>query len=394
MGSPFSKSPNPLPGDGAATAPTTSSGGNSSNDVEIVTELSSYEAACLQDPELRSFDTTLQRRTSLVISTLAAGVDVHSLSFDTLREVTGCLLDMNQEVVKIILEYKKDIWKNAELFELVEEYFESSLQTLDFCTALERCLKKARDLQLIILIALKWFDGEEQSEEGEEANVGNGRRKYERTLEELRHFKAAGNPFTEEFFRAFQAVHRQQVSMLEKLQKKKKKFNKKLKSMKAWRKVSAVIFVSVFATALICSVVAAAVSAPAVVTALAASAAAAMGPIGKWAKSLWTEYLDALKGQQEVLTKMQVGTFVTVSDLESIRVLVDQLEVQIGSLLQNVDLALREEEAVKFVVVEIKKKVEMFMKSIEALGKQADRCSRDIRKARTVVLQRIVEHPN
>jgi len=50
---------------------------------------------------------------------------------------------------------------------------------------------------------------------------------------------------------------------------------------------------------------------------------------------------------------MQVRIYVTVSDLDSIRVLVDQLEVQITSLLQNVEFTLQEEEMVKFVIEEI-----------------------------------------
>lgn len=84
--------------------------------------------------------------------------------------------------MKVILECKQDIWKTPELFELVEEYFENSLQTLDFCTALEKCLKRARDSQLLILVALGMFD-EESGIEG---------KKYVKTLEELKKFKAAG----------------------------------------------------------------------------------------------------------------------------------------------------------------------------------------------------------
>jgi hypothetical protein len=118
-------------------------------------ELSAYEAACRSDPELRTFDTTLQRRTRRAISTLAVGVEVRSMSLDSLREVTGCLLDMNQEVVRTILDCKEDIWKSPELFDLVKDYLESSLQTLDFCTALEKCLKRARDSQLPLRIALQ-----------------------------------------------------------------------------------------------------------------------------------------------------------------------------------------------------------------------------------------------
>ena len=100
---------------------------NLNNNLQYTTELNFYEAAYKLDEDLRSFDTSLQVCTNHVINTLAVGVEVWALSFDSLKEVTECLLEMNQEVVKVILECKKDIWNNQELFELVEEYFENSL---------------------------------------------------------------------------------------------------------------------------------------------------------------------------------------------------------------------------------------------------------------------------
>ncbi|KAL6977753.1 hypothetical protein U1Q18_026540 [Sarracenia purpurea var. burkii] len=198
------------------------------NNLQYTTELDSYEAACRLDEDLQSFDTSLQARAKHVISKLAARVEVRALSFDSVKEVTECLMEMNQEVVKVILECKKDVWKNQELLELVEEYFEDSLQTLDFCTALERCLKRARDSQLLTLVALQRFEKED----------GIGGNKYLRTLEELKSFKAAGDPFTEEFIQIFQSVYRQQILMLDKLQLQKKKLDKKLKGIHAWMKVS------------------------------------------------------------------------------------------------------------------------------------------------------------
>ncbi|XP_048572193.1 UPF0496 protein 1 [Triticum urartu] len=353
-------------------------------------ELSSYEAACRHDPEVRTFDSTLQRRTSRAISTLAVGVEVRSMSLDSLREVTGCLLDMNQEVVKVILDCKKDIWKSPELFDLVEDYFESSLHTLDFCTALDKCLKRARDSQLLLHVALQRFDDEDDNDAAAAAPAA----RYARTLHELRQFKAAGDPFTDEFFEAFQAVYRQQLAMLEKLQQRKHRLDKKIKTIKAWRRVSSVIFASTFAAVLICSVVAAAIAAPPVAAALAAAAAIPIGSMGKWIDSLLKGYQDAVRGQKEVVSAMQVGTFIAIKDLDNIRVLINRVEMEIGSMIDCVDFAERDEEAVKFGVEEIKKKLETFMKSVEDLGEQADRCSRDIRRARTVVLQRIIRHPN
>ncbi|KAK2979376.1 hypothetical protein RJ640_025749 [Escallonia rubra] len=191
---------------------------------------------------------------------------------------------MNHEVVKVILECKKDIWKNQELFELVEEYFENSLQTLDFCVALEKCLKRARDSQLLILF---------EEEDGVEEN------RYTRTLEELRNFKAAGDPFTEDFFQIFQSVYMQHMLMLEKLQIRKSKLDKKLKSVHAWRKLSSVIFVATFAAVLICSVVAAAMAAPPIAAALAAASSVPRGSMGKWIDSLFKNYETAVRAQKE-----------------------------------------------------------------------------------------------
>ena len=144
---------------------------------QFTSDLSSYEAACMLDPDLQSFDATIHERTSRVINSLATGVEVRSLSFGSLREVTNSLLEMDQEVVKVILECKKDIWNNQDLFSLVEDYFENSLKTLDFCTALENCLKRTRDNQLIIQLAVAYF--EQEVEDGDDGE------KYMKRLPEL-----------------------------------------------------------------------------------------------------------------------------------------------------------------------------------------------------------------
>lgn len=361
------------------------SGANPINNLQYTAELNSYEAACKLDADLQSFDTTLQARTNNVITSLAAGVEVRALSFESLREVTECLLEMNQEVVKVILDCKKDVWKSKELFELVEEYFENSLKTMDFCSALEKCLKRARDSQLMIHVALQRFEEEGYGVEGKET--------YAKILEDLRMFRDIGDPFTEEFFRDFESVHRQQMLMLQRLQLKKNKLDKKMKSIHSWRKVSGIIFAATFAAVLICSVVAAAMAAPPVAAALAAATSIPLGSMGKWIDSLLKNYENVVKGQKEMINSMSVGTYVTIKDLDNIRVLISKLEIEIESLLKNFDFAMNE-EVVKVGVDEIKKKLVVFMTNVDELGAQADNCSRDISKARTVILQRIIKHPN
>ncbi|CAK8565190.1 unnamed protein product [Lathyrus sativus] len=312
----------------------------------------------------------------------SGGVEVRALSFDSLKQIIESLLEMNKEVVRVILECKKDICKCQELFDLVEEYFENSLQTLDFCTALEKCLKRARDNQLLILVAIQRFEEEFES----------GGKCYARTLQELKNFKATGDPFTEEFFKKFRSVYRREITMVEKLQGRKNKLDNKLKFIHSWKKVSSMVFVAALAAVLVCSVVAAAIAAPPVAAALASAAAVPIGSMGKWIDSLWGKYETGVKGQKEVIDSMQAVTHVAIKDLDSISELIDRLESEIESLLHNVDFAI-EEEAVKVAMEEIKKKVGVLLKNVEDLGVEADVCSQDIRRARTVVLQRIIKQP-
>lgn len=349
-------------------------------------DLNSYEAACVKDPNLQSFDANIKEHTNRVISSLANGVEVRSLSFDTLREVTDSLLEMNQEVVKVILDCKRDIWGNKELFSLVNDYFENSLQTLEFCNSLEKCLRRAREKQVMVKSVINHF--EEEVQHGLEGGT------CVKTLQELRNFKDAGDPFSEEFYLLLRSVHTQQASMLQKLQIRKRKLDKKLKSLKTWKRVSSAIFVAAFVSVLIFSVVAASIAAPPVVTALAAALAVPIGSVGKWCNSLFKGYEKALKRQRQVISSMEVGTYITLKELDNIRLLANKLEVQLEPLLQTADFALRNEDVIKLAIDEIKKNIETFSETLDTLSARADKCSRQIRRARSVVIQNIIKKPD
>ncbi|XP_028763962.1 UPF0496 protein At2g18630-like [Neltuma alba] len=352
---------------------------------QFAADLKSYETACVADPNLQSFDASIQERTNRVINSLANGVQVRSLSLDSLREVTDTLLENHEEVVRIFLACKNDIMKNEDLSSLVDEFFENSLLTLDFCNELHQCLRRARDNQVIIKSALNHF-----AVEGENGVEGA---RYVETLQQLKKFTDAGDPFTQEFYLLFESVYAKQVSMLEKLQARKRKLDKKLKSLKAWRRVANAIFLTAFVSVLIFSVVAAVVVAPPIVAALAGALTVPIGSVGKWCNSLFQGYEKAVKSQREVLSSMEFRTYITLQDLDSIRSLVNKLEIKIGSMLHNADFALKDEDAMELALDEIKKQMEHFSESIETLNEHADRCSREIRKARTVIIHKIIKPP-
>lgn len=352
-------------------------------------DLTSYKSACKEDPDLQSFDSSLHSRTNRVINSLASGAESRSLSFEALIEVSGCLLEMNQEVVKFIIESREDVWDNKDLTSLVNAYFDSSIKTLDFCNAVDHCVKRARIGQMIIQFAVKQFEMESSSPEP-------GASKYAKTLQELNKFKASGDPFDGDFFMLFESVYEQQVMLLETLHKQKRKLDKKLKNIKHWKKISNVVFVTAFVSVLIFSVVAAAIAAPPVVTAVAAALAVPLGSVGKWCSHLWKKYETAVRRQKDVVLSMKVGAHITMRDMENIRVHVDKLKIEMEAMMQRVDFAIEEGEeevAVRLSMQEISKRFDVFTERIEEVGENAAKFSKDITLARTIVLRHILSFP-
>ncbi|KAH7836216.1 hypothetical protein Vadar_033752 [Vaccinium darrowii] len=328
---------------------------------------------------------TLQLRTSQVVipsqAPTSGDIEAKALSFDSLKRFIQCLVEMNQKVVKVIQKCKRDIFKNRELSELVEEYFGYSLQTICFVTALKDGLERAKYGHSLILDALEQFDDEESELDGNP---------YVKTLQELKKFKAAGNPFSDGFIEIFQSVFTKQTSMLAKLQIRKKKLDKKLKTIKAWRKVSSIIFSATAVALSICSIVVAAIATPHIAATALALAAATNAPLGSWIDSVWNKYEDAVEGQKVVAESMEERTHIVIKDLDDIRVVVEGLEIQIESLLHNVDFVV-EEEAVKIGIEKIQKKMGVFMKNVEDLEVQADISIRDVQLARTEVLPWLIK---
>ncbi|KAL1204297.1 hypothetical protein V5N11_029495 [Cardamine amara subsp. amara] len=357
-------------------------------------DLSAYKSACKEDPDLQSFDSSLHQRTNRVINSLASGAETQSLSFDALIEVSGCLLDMNHDVVRFIIESREDALDNKDLSDLVNAYFDSSIKTLDFCNAIDNCVKRARIGQLHLQFAVKQFEIE-SSENNK--SVEPGTNKYAKTLEELKKFKASGDPFDGEFFTLFESVYEQQVLLLEIIHKQRSRLDKKLKNIKNWKKISNVVFVTAFVSVLIFSVVAAAVAAPPVVTALAAALAVPMGSVGKWCNYLWSKYETSVKRQKDIVLSMSFGARMTMKDMENIGAHIDKLKIEMESMMQKVDFALNEKEeevAVRLSMQEISKKFDVFTERIEEVGENAAKCSKDITRARTIVLRHILSFPS
>ncbi|KAJ6740165.1 UPF0496 PROTEIN 3-RELATED [Salix purpurea] len=225
---------------------------------------------------------------------------------------------------------------------------------MDFCTALGICLDRAKNSQLIIELAIKQFEEEVEMQDGAVEN------KFVKTLDGLQQFKAAGGPI----YTPSSSLFMNQCT---------------------WRRVSNVLFVSASVSVLIFSVLAAAVAAPPVVTALAGAITGPISSVGNWCNTLWDRYEKALEEERGTVRLIRDRTCVTIQDMENIRVLVTKLQGDFQSLLYTADKF----PDVKFVIGVIKRKMAVFMESIEDLAVHADKCNHDIMKARTAILNRI-----
>ncbi|KAL0925973.1 hypothetical protein M5K25_004353 [Dendrobium thyrsiflorum] len=286
------------------------------------------------------------------------------------KQAITFLLEKNKEVVRVILDCNKAVRKNPKLLLLVKDYFDKGLHNLDFCTALENCLKNAENSQLFLQRALLHSVDE-----------------VDPTLkDELKSFKESVDLFAKEFLDVFHSVQQQQLSMLETLLVEKKRIDKKLKSAQAWRKLFSIIFVSASAVLLISSIVSAIVGAPPIATAIFAACSAMSTRLD----SLWNNYREAINLEKMIISALKAGTSAGINEMDGIKAMVQD---QISCLRKDAELNFSAEGAVRSLIEENWKKMELFMKNIEDLVLQADQCRRDIERGKTAVYEKLVNTP-
>ncbi|KAF5463926.1 hypothetical protein F2P56_014049 [Juglans regia] len=319
--------------------------GSNSSKTHFKADMRAHEVAGELDVDLESGDVTVVVEPQLVSS-------------DSIKEIVKCLYEMDREMANFNLKCREDIWNNQEFFSLLKDYFQNSLRALDFCTALEDCLERTRDNLSIV----------------QSAN----------TLQELRQFRDAEDPFTNEFSQLLRSVSEQHELMLDKLKPWKTKLDKKLETVQPRSIVFIVIFVFSGLFVLALMVVPAGIKAPAWANPLASALAVPIFPV---CKSLWGRYQSALEGKKGVISSMRYGTLTAKKDLGNIEALIRKLRNETRSILDNVDLALGEEVEVTLVIDEIQKKLEMFMNTAQNLRDNGDRCSGNSVSRRKSVLR-------
>ncbi|XP_010502805.1 PREDICTED: UPF0496 protein At3g28270-like [Camelina sativa] len=149
-------------------------------------DMTAYESAWEDHPELKSFYSSLEQPTITVINSLTAGAETGFFSQHAVRmEVSKNLFEVRLDVKDFTLQSD-----NIALKSMVKSYFRNIEMIFEIFDNVMDRVEKAEMGQLFLLEAAAQFD-----KESEENDFGGKRKRYLNTLKELKYFKAMGDPF-------------------------------------------------------------------------------------------------------------------------------------------------------------------------------------------------------
>ncbi|XP_059670757.1 UPF0496 protein 1-like [Cornus florida] len=332
--------------------------------------LSSYNTAVKKEPDLQEFDAALRQSTSGLLSSFSLSDDgkVSPLTLKSFETLTSYYKFSHQHVVELFDKCKDDILKDDEFFDVVKEFFDSSVLVLELCIAMENCLIQFQKEKLKLSSAMEQFGQEHEK----------GEKIYHKTLKALHDFSKIGNPFNKDFSSLLESVCEKYLMMLENLVCKKKKLDKKLKDTKSWITFSNVIFGITFGSIFVCSFVVIACAAPPMVGALTGAFKDVFSPTGGWMDNLWKKYKDELEARS-MISPMKFDTEVVLFELGCIKTRVSQLSSAMESLVGD---AMKGDGEVAESIILIKDRIEVFSEEIGGLKEHILNCHHDISAGR------------
>ncbi|KAD3067618.1 hypothetical protein E3N88_35498 [Mikania micrantha] len=271
------------------------------------------------DVKVQGFDQTLQARADNVISNLDSDV-ISNLDSGLEDRAMSFFAEMYRNEKLALYKSKTSVVNNLKLANLVKDYQDINNQALGLSNSLRTCLKRLQETHHSILECVRHVH-------------------YEKTLVHLKSLKAAGDPFTQDFFKIFNFVYRRKIAFLEKLQRKKVKLCKKLDQTWFTKRVNSVL---------------------------------------KAYKNKETE------GHKEAIVFMQVVSYRGIRDMGKIQFLVNKLQMDVENFMRNAEFATKMKDAVKYVTDNMTEKLNSFLKNADALEDMSNVYTVDVQKAKTV----------
>ncbi|CAA0383975.1 unnamed protein product [Arabidopsis thaliana] len=362
-----------------------------------------YRAACGHHPDLKSFDSKIQQRTSNLIDSLTVEAKTGSVSPHAVhKEVIEHLVEVSKAVADVITDCGEEVWENGTLQSLVKDYFNSTMETLKIFETVTQCVHEAKRGQRYIKAAVAQF-----KKDSEEKDVGVKKKRYEKTLEELMKFKAMGNPFDDGLLKTqFELMNKQQESLFDRVTETKERIAKEIEEVQ--KRIS-----NVNTATIVSHVVFGAAAFGYAAGCIALMCIGVGAPLGAGMVTLlpvivvqWVgvnyvlnNSLEALQKQLKALNKVKPiperiteGMEADKEGMKSVPEQVDELKDQISSLLQTVDDAIGsegDEVDVKLDMESLEDDVKTLTTKITEVGETVAKYSKIIKEARLHVLEKI-----
>ncbi|GLJ39973.1 hypothetical protein SUGI_0817740 [Cryptomeria japonica] len=252
------------------------------------------------------------------------------------------------------MEIQRDctVTADKDIMEAVTDYFELSLRTQKLCTSLRQFVKKSRDDQIIIDRALVVIN---------EGQILLSEQECKEIMEELRIVRGEVICVEE-----FESVYNSHAEMQRKLGIVQTSVDKKIKGQKLMKGWS--------------------IAELSVVEKLSNVQCVEKGLQDVCEGNSW------LKSQLVLVEDMNLGTFVSCKDVETMRVLVDLLHCELGRTAKSIEFGERHGDSFSLLLCmqDLRNKQPQFLKHLEGFERQAYDCNANISKARAVVLQKLI----
>lgn len=291
----------------------------------------------------------------------------------------------SEQMVSIVFNAleSRGIMKNRRLNDLVRDFFSISCSMSSLCVSLEDCLKKAQDSQKNLCAAVRLF----KEGNGDEANREY---KYKRALEELEKFRNCENPFTL-FPNVLLQVQKQQEDLVNRLKLHNKKSKKKKAILLTLRILTGFIFTSLTLFLAICEILALFTGMVHMLQPLGLLSVAS-GLMGFALDSQCKFYCDELKRGKNLVSSLDNRLLCEQPELGEIKIVVEELENQLESLMRNSNFTLGGDENIVVLQIgfeELEISMVRFDGTLKELAQCVETCSKDLKKGRLIIQNKI-----
>ncbi|KAK9942425.1 hypothetical protein M0R45_008092 [Rubus argutus] len=316
-----------------------------------------YLEDCKNDPNLQIFDKNLEKRTKALIAKVK---NDGGLSLQVCDEIVTTMSDVAEGTANAVVNYKSQMigMKDDSYHGVLKEYLGSSLEILNFCTAMEKFVDEARETHSFLEGKISFIEGkiqncsmslaESRNEVMEISNILKNKDRSAQILREMVH-----------------SLLQKQENLLQNVSR----LLTKQKSVEFWKKLTSYLFISVKTLGVVLAAILPTI----------AGMISTVKNMFHWSFSPW----QGMDSKKDALKSMREGSLHCVRDMEEIQASIDGVINDMDTLLASTKVT--NGTILSGKINNIKHKLEKYSKKLADLEKKTEECSSRTKKAREML---------